>query len=254
VTGSVGYWWQDDSRENEIRRVQAYARANRFTGDLPILWHLNEGLALPDGIGALRDEVEREQQVLVVLDSLYNFLPGIKLKDEDVAVILAALKHDVCDPTGCAILFIDHSPWPTENNQGQRRAYGSVFKTAAIRWGVYFDKTGETIFVEAHGNNLTGMPRTPALWDPEKLELRLIEPPSESGDLGDRIDDYLQRNPGSSTTAVVAAVSGGTTAIRSRLKSDKRFETVPPVLFGQPKNTKCWARVVDVPDLLRERG
>jgi hypothetical protein len=242
VGGPVGYWWQDDSRENEMRRVQTYARAHGHTGDLPIRWHLNEGLALPNGIGALREEVEREQQLFVVLDSLYNFLPGIKLKDEDVAAVLAKLKAEVCDPTGCAILFVDHSPWPNEGNQGQRRAYGSVFKTAAIRWGVYFDRSGETVFVEAHGNNLTGMPRTPALWDAEALELRLIETPSQALDLGVRISDFLRRNPGAATVSINAGVEGREKEIRRVLQSDEAFKAVPPQLFG-PKPGRRWADV-----------
>ncbi len=250
-TGPAGYWWQDDSRENEIRRVQAYARTNGYTDALPIRWHLNEGLTLPAGIDVLRDEIEREQQVLVVLDSLYNFLAGVKLKDEDVAAILQTLKSEVCDPTGCTLAFVDHSPWPTEANHS-RRNYGSVFKTAAIRWGIYLDRNGDTVFVEAHGNNLTGLTRTPAIWDPEQLELRIVQPPSESDDLGDRIDDFLRRNPGAASKVVYAGVGGKEKPIRERLEADGRFQMVPAAMFGKPKNTKCWARVEDVADLLKE--
>jgi hypothetical protein len=252
--GAVGYWWQDDSRENEVRRIQGYARQHAHTGDVPIRWHLNEGISLPDGIADLRAEIEREQQVLVVLDSLYNFLAGIKLKDEDVAAVLATVKAEVCDPTGCAVLFVDHSPWPTEGNHGQRRGYGSVFKAAAIRFGLYLDRAGDSIFIEARGNNLGGLPRTPALWDTDRLELRLVQPPSETDELGDRINDFLRRNPGATTKVVVAAVSGKDKLIRERLETDERFTSVPPVLFGMPKHAKCWARTEDVPDLLRERG
>jgi hypothetical protein len=250
--GPVGHWWQDDSRDNEVRRVQSYARAHDYTSDLPIRWHLNEGLTLPDGIPALRAEIEREGQVLVTLDSLYNFLPGFKLRDEDVAGVLRSLKDEVCDPTGCTILFIDHAPWPTEANSGQRRAYGSVFKTAAIRWGIYFEKAGDTIFIEAHGNNLAGISRTPAIWDAEALELRLVKPPSESDDLGDRIADFLRRNPGATTTVVKAGVEGDDNVITKRLNTDPRFNSVPPVIFGRRNTAKCWARAEDVPDLLRE--
>ena len=64
--GPVGYWWQDDSERNEVRRIQSYARNNAYT-DLPIRWHLNEGLSLPDDLARLREEIEREGQVLVVL-------------------------------------------------------------------------------------------------------------------------------------------------------------------------------------------
>jgi AAA domain len=251
--GPVGYWWQDDSRENEARRIKAYANTHNYLdGDLPIRWHLNEGLALPADVAVLRAEVEDAEQVLVVLDSLYNFLPGLKLKDEDVATVLATLKADVCDPTGCALLFIDHSPWPTDSNRGQRRGYGSVFKAAAIRWGIYLDRSNDTIFVEGRGNNIAGLSRTAAMWDVERLELRLVEPPSQTDELADRIGDFLGRNPGAATSVVVAGVTGNDKQIRKRLESDERFKTVPPVLFGKPKNTKCWARSEDVPDLLRE--
>jgi hypothetical protein len=250
-TGPVRYFWQDDSVENEARRVQAYAHRHGFTGDLPIRWYFNPGLVLPDGIGALRAEVEREGQVLVVLDSLYNFL-RVKLKDEDVAMILAALKREVCDQTGATVLFVDHSPWPSEGNQGLPRAYGSVFKTAAIRWGVYFDRSAETIFVAAHGNNLAGMPRTAAVWDADALELRLVRPPSQTDDLGDRIEDFLRCNPGATTVVVLAGVEGKDNLIRQCLEADERFTTVPPTMFSKPKNAKCWARAEDVPDLLRE--
>lgn len=250
ITGPVGYWWQDDSRENEIRRIQAYAHLHAFEQNLPVRWHLNEGLVLPEGIGALRAEIEREGQVLVVLDSLYNFLHGIRLKDEDVAVILSQLKAEVCDPTGCALAFVDHSPWPSEGNQGQRRGYGSVFKAAAIRWGIYLDRSDDTVFVEAHGNNITGLSRAPVLWDAERLELRLVEPPAATNDLGDRIAEFLKRNPGAATTVVVAGVGGNAVHARDRLKTDKRFVTVPPVLFGKPSNAVCWMLASDVSNLL----
>jgi hypothetical protein len=249
-TGPAGYWWQDDSHENEVRRIQAYAHRHDATGDLSIRWHLNEGLVLPDDIDALRAEVESEKQVLVVLDSLYNFLRGIKLKDEDVATVIAALKAEVCDPTGCALMFVDHSPWPTEGNQGQRRGYGSVFKAAAIRWGIYLDRAGDAIFVEARGNNLTGLTRTAAMWDADALELRLVHAPSETDDLAGRIEDFLRRNPGATTKVVQAGVTGGDTLVRQRLDSDERFTNVPPVMFGRPKNALCWARAIDVPNLI----
>lgn len=254
-TGPVGFWWQDDSRENELRRIQAYARANGFTDALPIRWHLNEGLLLPDGIAALRAEIEREGQILAVLDSLYNFLPpGLKLKDEEVAQVLAQVKADLCDRTGCTVAFVDHAPWPTEANHS-RRNYGSVFKTAAIRWRVHLDRDADgTVFVEARGNNLAGLVRTPAVWDTELLELRIVQPPSETGGLADRIDDFLRRNPGAATKVVQAGVQGGDKEIAERLKSDERFVLVPPKLFGKPSNAKCWARAVDVPNLLKEHA
>jgi RecA-family ATPase len=174
--GPVGYWWQDDSEANELTRIHAYARHHKHTGQLPIRWHLNEGLRLPDDIPRLADEIRTEKQVLVVLDSLYNFLPGVNLKDEEVAGVLQRLKADVCDPTGCTICYVDHAPWPSESNRNQRRGYGSVFKAAAIRWGIFLEKPNSTLWLEASGNNVLGIKRSIAVWDEDELELRLTQP------------------------------------------------------------------------------
>lgn len=55
------------------------AAASRLPSDLPIRWHLAEGLILPDDLPALRAEVEREEeQKLVILDSAYNFPPAYR--------------------------------------------------------------------------------------------------------------------------------------------------------------------------------
>ena len=247
--GPVGFWWQDDSTENEVRRIQTYARVHEHTGELPIRWHLNEGLRLPDDIPRLREEVEREGQLLAFLDSLYNFLPGRTLKDEDVAAVYAAIKQEVCDQTGATVAVVDHAPWPTDSNRGQRRAYGTVFKAAAVRWGIYLEAQADTLYVEARGNNLAGLKRTPVVWDPDKLELRLVEPRTIEDELVDRIDDFLSRNPGAATTVVQKGVKGNEGAIKRTLADDERFVTVPPVLFGRPRNAVCWARVADAPGL-----
>jgi hypothetical protein len=249
-SGPVGYWWQDDSVENEVRRIQAYAGRHGHGGELPIRWHLNEGLRLPDDLPRLREEIERERQVLAFIDSLYNFLPGVTLKDEEVAEIYAAIKTDVCDQTGAAVGVVDHSPWPTEGNRGQRRAYGSVFKAAAIRWGIYLVVEGDTLYVEARGNNIAGLPRTPAMFDTERLELRILEAPSQEVDYDARIRDFLHRNRGAATRVVVAGVEGDDGAIRRRLHDSEEFVTLPPILFGKPRNTKCWANADEAADLL----
>ncbi len=62
-SGPVGYWWQDDSLANEVNRARAYASRHGHSAELPIRWHLNEGLRLPDDIPALVEEIERERQV-----------------------------------------------------------------------------------------------------------------------------------------------------------------------------------------------
>jgi len=191
--GPVGYWWQDDSEQNELRRMQEYAQRHEYTGPLQLRWYFNQGLRLPDELPLLRDEIEREQQVLVLLDSLYNFLPGIDLKDESVAVILAMIKTEICDATGAAVAFVDHAAWPTDANRGQPRGYGSVFKAAVIRWGLYLDRDGGGLHIEARGNNIAGLKRTVAVWDEDQLELRTLEPqvPGER-DLRAEVLDHLR--------------------------------------------------------------
>ena len=68
--GPVAYWWQDDSDDEEFGRLQAYAKRHDLTSDLPITWHVKEGLELPRDLDVLRDEVTIRGQILVVLDSL----------------------------------------------------------------------------------------------------------------------------------------------------------------------------------------
>jgi hypothetical protein len=163
--------------------------------------------------------------------------------------VLAALKSEVCDPTGCAVAVVDHSPWPTEGNEGQRRGYGSVFKAAVIRWGIYLDRKGETLYIEARGNNLRGLQRTPLIWNAERLELQLVEPEGHEVGIADRLVTFLRKNPGATTTVVRAGVEGKDTTIDSLL-ADDRFAAVPPKLFRKPSNATCWALAKDVPGLL----
>ena len=95
-----------------------------------------------------------------------------------------------------------------DRGEPSRRGYGSVFKAAVVRWGIYLDRQGDTVFVEARGNNLTGLPRTAAIWNADELELRLVDPTTPSDSLADRIDGFLRRNPGAATSAVTAGVAG----------------------------------------------
>jgi len=192
--GPVGYWWQDDSSGNMAARVRQYTELHGFTGELPIRWNLNRGLILPRGIDLLREEIEREEQVLVVLDSLYNFALGMELKGEEVAALYARLKAEVCDPTGCTILTIDHAPWPTEGNRGQSRALGSVFKRAAVRWGIYLGRDGKGAFLEASGNNVAGLKRHIATFDEDALEVRLTAMRSRE-ETARRVTELREENP-----------------------------------------------------------
>lgn len=194
--GAVGYFWQDDSERNEAARVQQYAAAAATPAGLPLRWFLNAGLELPRDLGRLRATIERYGLILVVLDSYYNIARGVSLKEEEAAQIIAALKAEVADPTGCTILIVDHAPWPTDANRGQRRSYGSVFKGAAIRFGIYIEREGSKLHVEAHGNNIVGgLKRTPAYWDEEALELRLVDTSAHEeaeADLDERVFAFLE--------------------------------------------------------------
>jgi len=232
--GPVGYWWQDDSKQAELERLKAYAERHGYTGDLPLRWHLNENLRLPEHADALREEIEREGQVFVVLDSLYNFLPPqIKLKDEEVAQVFDVVKSSICDPTGCTIAFVDHAPWPTEANRGHVRGYGSVFKAAAIRWGIYVERkkgSGE-VWIEARGNNVAGFQRKLFLWDAEALEFRPVDREQiAADDLDERVFEYVATHPGASQTEIENAVTGKRDRIRealSRLSKPAPAEGAP---------------------------
>jgi AAA domain len=200
AAGPVAYWWQDDSTENELLRIQAYARRHEQTSNLPISWHLNEGLQLPGDIASLRQEIEDRRQVLAVFDSLYQFLPaGIGLKDETVADTFKLVKAEICDATGCTVAFVDHSAWPTESNTGTR-AYGSVFKTAAIRWGIYLSSNAASLRYEARGNNLPRTKRTPLVFDPERLQLCVVDIAANEKAPATAIAEWVRDRPGTSAS------------------------------------------------------
>jgi len=220
--GHVGYFWQDDSTRNEAERVQLFAEVHETPADLPVRWFLNEGVVLPDDLDRLRATIEEYGFVMVVLDSVYNFTPGLDLKDRDVGQLFARIKAEVCDPTGCTVVVVDHMPWATDTNRKRLRSYGDVFKGAAARAGIYIDAEGSRLYVEARGNNIRGFKRTPAFWDADALELRLVDTKAhEEADeeLEARVREWLIANPGShSTTAVRKSVKGNDKRIDSALE------------------------------------
>ena len=116
---------------------------------------------------------------------------GVVLKDEVVADFIKAIKSDVGDQTGCTVMFVDHSAWPTEANRGTR-AYGSVFKTAAIRWGIYLKATNGKISYEAHGNNMPRTRRTPLMWDGDALRLGVVDDAKAKKAPAGEIADWLK--------------------------------------------------------------
>jgi hypothetical protein len=206
--GPVGYVWQDDSRRNEAERVQTYARVHDTPRDLPITWFLNVGLVLPDDIARLRATVEQRGLVLLVIDSFYN-VADCDMKDREAGAIVARLKREVTDPTGCTVLIVDHMPWATDSNRSRLRAYGDVFKGAAARFGIYIDANGSKLHIEARGNNIRGLKKTPAYWDVDRLELRLVDAATQKQD-EDELDDavlaWVTEHPGQATTKVAEGV------------------------------------------------
>jgi hypothetical protein len=220
--GPVGYFWQDDSTRNEAERVQLFARAHETPADLPIRWFLNEGAILPDDLGRLRATIEHYRFVMVVLDSVYNFTPGLDLKDRDVGQLFARIKAEVCDPTGCTVVVVDHMPWATEQNRKRLRSYGDVFKGAAARAGIYIEVEGSKVWVEARGNNVRGFKRTPAYFDQDALELRLVDTSRQEEadeELDARLLEWLVEHASRhSTTKVRQGVKGGNERIDASLE------------------------------------
>ena len=200
VTGAVGYFWQDDSTNNEVARIKAYSRAHDTPRKTPIHWHLNEGWVLPDDLPEIRRLVQERSQRLVVFDSLYNFTPaGANLKAEEISDIVKAAKVELCDPTGCTVAFVDHAAWPTETNTSVR-AYGSVFKAAAIRWGIYLKADGSGISFEARSNNMPGTAKTLLAWDSETLELAVLDTEQTRKAPAGEIAKWVRQRPGETAT------------------------------------------------------
>jgi hypothetical protein len=129
----TGYFWQDDSTREEADRVKLYEQVHASPPDLPVRWFLNEGLELPRDLELVRATIMRFGFRLVVLDSFCN-VALVDLKDRDAGKVVAALKSQVCDQTGCTVLIVDHMPWATDNNRLRLRSYGDVFKDAAARF------------------------------------------------------------------------------------------------------------------------
>ena len=110
----------------------------------------------------------------------------------------------------------------SEANRGRLRAYGGVFKSAAARFGIYIDAQGTKLWVETRGNNVTGFKRTPAVWDDDALELRLVDAPQTvpAAIVRERVLVWLQeQRPGwHSTSAIQGAVKGDTKVVATVLR------------------------------------
>lgn len=209
----VAYLWQDDSTAAELTRVKLFEERHPNHGELPILWGLNVGVQLPRDLHRLRTTIQQNHLGLVVLDSLYNFVTD-DLKDDGPERIVAELKREICDTTGCTILIVDHMPWATDTNRGRLRAYGGVFKNAATRFGIYIDAVADKLHIEARGNNISGIPKTLAYWDADQLELKLIHNETVERDVlvetrEQEVLDWLADHPGSHSNKAVRDGVGG---------------------------------------------
>ncbi len=228
--GRVGYLWQDDSTAAEAQRVKDFESVHPAPTDLSLWWFLNQGLQLPADMARIAATVRDLQLDLLVIDSFYNFLAGADLKAEDAERVVASLKQEIADPTGCTVLIVDHMPWATETNRGRLRAYGGVFKNAATRFGIYIDARDGKTWIEARGNNIRGFKKTLAHWDGENLELRLID----GGDHNETVEqratavlEHLIEHPGShSSTAIRKAVGGRGTITDEALLALKERDVV----------------------------
>jgi hypothetical protein len=223
----VGYVWQDDSTREELERIKLYETVHESPVDLPLTWFLNPGIQLPRDLDRLRLTIERLGLGLIVVDSFYSVATTVDLKDEGAEQIVAALKHTIADATGCTVLIVDHMPWATDSNRGRLRAYGGVFKNAATRFGIYIDAVGTNLWVEARGNNIRGFKRTPAVWDTDTLELRLVDTTkADTDDLAARVLEYVTDHPGGSSQTVENGVEGGRESIRKALEALASHELV----------------------------
>jgi hypothetical protein len=244
--GAVGYIWQDDSTREESERVKLFENVHASPDDLPVRWFLNEGVKLPEDIARLRATVDQCELKLLVLDSFYNVLFGVDLRDEGAELVVSMLKREIADPTGCTVLIVDHMPWATDNNRTRLRAYGGVFKSAATRFGIYIDAQGKKLWIEARGNNMRGFRKTLAEWDPDALELRLVETGDAliaGEDYEQRIIDHLAANPWPTTTELDDCVTGRgkeLRAARQRLETSGRIKSVPSRDLGRIGNSKRW--------------
>jgi hypothetical protein len=247
TSGPVGVWLQDGNKGRAAWRAREYARLHDLPEGLPIRWHLAEGLSLPRDLAALRAEIDAEGQVLVVLDTLYTLLdPGTRLREEDAAEVLAGLKTEIADATGCTVAVVDHAPWPSDGNRGQRRPFGSVFKAALARWTLHLERDDEGgVWVAARGNDLDGF-RERFVFDRDRLELHLDEEAAEAErDLADRIAEHLAESGPTVAADIARAVRKARPAVEAILEADPRFVRTRP-LPGMKPNAKPW-KISDVP-------
>jgi hypothetical protein len=211
----VAYFWADDSRPQELKRIKAYAEANELAGrDLGVAFYLNPGLTLPEDLPTIKRQIRDHGYRLVVFDSLYNFADFDFVKDTGAVKHLYTQLKRLCDDVeGLTIVLVDHASKPSDSNRDRDdsiSSYGAVWKAAAVRCSIVVTKKGPSLFVSATGNNVKGFPRTPAYFNQERLELALAEEPQPDPEKEHRLDDdvlaEVQRKPGQSTNQIRLAI------------------------------------------------
>jgi hypothetical protein len=204
----VAYFWGDDSEANELGRLQAYARHHGFERE-PIAFCLNPLLDLTQGVTLLAHAIAEHGFRLVVLDSIYNFAPGLNWNAGDEVTRLYGAFKRMCDEhAGLTIVLVDHAPKPSESTKGRSASissFGSVFKAAQVRCSIALERDGERLFVSARANNVRGIPRTLAAFDEDSLELRLVD--SADRDYRSEAVSYVDNNPGATATDVAKGIS-----------------------------------------------
>jgi hypothetical protein len=213
----VAYYWADDSRPQELKRIQAYAQAHELAGrDVQVGFYLNPGLTLPDDLNVIKRHVRDHGYRLLVFDSLYNFADFDFVKDTGAVKHLYTTLKRLCDDVeGLTIVLVDHASKPSDSNRDRDdsiSSFGSVWKAAAVRCSIVVTKKGQSLFVSATGNNVKGFPKTAAYFNQERLELALAEEkepdPERESKLDDLVLDYIRRNPGRSTNHICRNVKG----------------------------------------------
>lgn len=224
----VAYFWADDSRPQELKRIQSYAAANALADDgrdLPVAFYLNPGISIPDDLPAIKRQIREHGYRLLVFDSLYNFADFDFVKDTGaVKHLYTALKRLCDDIEGLTVVLVDHASKPSDSNRDRDdsiSSYGAVWKAAAVRCSIVVTKKGQSLFVSATGNNVKGFPRTPAYFNQERLELALAEESVPDPEREQRIDDdvldYITRMPGKSSRQIRESVKGRNADITAAL-------------------------------------
>jgi hypothetical protein len=222
----VAYFWADDSRPQELKRIQAYAAANQLAGrNAEVAFYLNPGISLPDDLPAVRRQIREHGYRMVIFDSLYNFADFDFVKDTGAVKHLYTQLKRLCDEVeGLTIGLVDHASKPSDSNRDRDdsiSSYGAVWKAAAVRCSIVVTKKGSSLFVSATGNNVKGFPRTPAYFNQERLELALAEEnhvdPAREQRIDDAVLDYICRMPGRSTNQIQQAVKGRNADIKAAI-------------------------------------